>query len=183
MGSSKHTEASTIGPGKWLILYMTVGLVVGLVIGGHDGLQRQAPVARSGNASVSGQASSEVGLHLWRVQDDGRGIDARLVPLATPTPGPDVPRATPPDTTIEAIICTYPWPQGCEYWIRLGLCESSLSPHAIGYAGRYVGVFQVWLGHGYGYDWLLDPANNTLAAWELSYGGWYTGPWPVCQYQ
>lgn len=84
---------------------------------------------------------------------------------------------------LKALICSYPWPQGCEYWTGIAWCESNLSPNAIGYMGSYIGLFQVWVGHGYAYSWLLDPFNNTLAAWELSYGGTYTGAWPWCQYQ
>jgi len=82
---------------------------------------------------------------------------------------------------IQGIICSFPWPQGCNYWIAVAWCESSLRPSAIGYLGAYVGLFQVWTGHGYGFNWLLDLYNNTLAAWELSNGGTYTGAWPVCQ--
>ncbi len=167
---------------------MTVGLVVGLVIGLRgDGDDTQTPVADSRRIQASREQraiSGNVGLQLWHVQgDEGSSLDARLVPLATPTPVPDVPRATPPDTTIEAIICAYPWPQGCDYWVAVAFCESSLQPSAVGYAGQYVGLYQVWLQHGYPSDWLLDPYNNTQAAWELSYGGWYTRPWPVCRYQ
>lgn len=121
-------------------------------------------------------------------------LDARLV---TPTPTPEVDErlASLPEVTnlpyiepanpdsIEGIICSFNWPQGCAYWIRLATCESSLRPSSIGYSGRYIGLFQVWTGHGYGFNWLLDPYNNTLAAWELSNGGTYTGAWQVCQWQ
>ena len=104
-------------------------------------------------------------------------------PLATPEAVPE-PAALPyvePD--IEGIICSFDWPQGCDYWIAVAFCESSLRPHVVGYAGRYVGLFQVWLGHGYAYDWLLDPFNNILAAWELSREGTVTSPWPYCGFQ
>ena len=112
--------------------------------------------------------------------------------LATPTPLrgtvapptealPVVEPATP--NSIEGIICSFDWPQGCEYWVGIAECESTLSPSSIGYRGAYVGLFQVWSGHDYGYSWLLDPYNNTLAAWELSDGGIYTGAWPYCQWQ
>ncbi len=135
----------------------------------------------------------------------GEIADARLV---TPTPAPEVDEglaARLPATAlpyIEAtgkveqlssgdeassrlrdIICSFDWPQGCDYWIRLAGCESSLQSSVVGYGGAYVGLYQVWLGHGYTYTWLLDPFNNTLAAWELSREGTYTGAWPHCQYQ
>jgi len=112
--------------------------------------------------------------------------------LATPTPTPEVderlatlPKVTEPanPNSIEGIICSFNWPQGCAYWIRLAACESSLRPSSVGYSGRHIGLFQVWTGHSYSTDWLLNPHNNTLAAWELSNGGTYTGAWPVCQWQ
>jgi hypothetical protein len=81
------------------------------------------------------------------------------------------------------LICAYPWPQGCDYWIAIAFCESSLRPSALGFGGYYVGLFQVWTGHGYEYDRLLEPLYNTQAAWELSYEGIYTRPWPRCQWQ
>ncbi|KKK92972.1 hypothetical protein LCGC14_2697570 [marine sediment metagenome] len=85
--------------------------------------------------------------------------------------------------TIQALICAYPWPQGCDYWIALASCESSLRPDAVSYGGQYVGLFQIWTGHGYGYTWLLEAYNSTLAAWELSHEGTRTSPWPYCQWQ
>ncbi len=131
-----------------------------------------------------------------------QAVDARLVPLVAlpllvqepaaaeePVPMPSLresynPAALPyvaPPTSIEGIICSFDW--DCDYWIAVAFCESSLGPSAIGYEGVYVGLYQVWLGHGYGFDWLLDPYNNTLAAWELSKEGTVTSPWPWCQYQ
>ena len=95
---------------------------------------------------------------------------------------PDIatlPYVTQEPNSIEGIICARF--DDCDYWIAVAVCESSLSPQAIGYAGAYVGLFQIWLGHGYGYDWLTDPYNNTLAAWELSKEGTVTTPWPYCQ--
>lgn len=139
---------------------------------------------------------------VWPLVEEA--VDVQLV-TPTPTPAPLPPplaASFPPaealpvvepaiPTSIEAIICSFDWPQGCAYWIRLGLCESDLWPSAIGYGGQYVGLFQVWTGHDYGYGWLLNPYNNTLAAWELSsveiegviYGGVNTAPWPVCRWQ
>ena len=83
------------------------------------------------------------------------------------------------------LICAYPWPQGCDYWIEVARCESTLGQDPDAYAdwNPYVGVFQIWVGHGYGREWLKDDANNTLAAWELSHEGTYTGAWWHCQWQ
>jgi hypothetical protein len=98
-----------------------------------------------------------------------------------PFPSPStLPYVTAPNS-IEGIICDR-FGDGCDYWIAVALCESSMHPDAIGYGGAYVGLFQVWLGHGYGYDWLLDPWNNALAAWKLSREGTVTSPWPYCQW-
>ncbi len=85
----------------------------------------------------------------------------------------------------EALICAYPWPQGCDYWIGMARCESTLGQDPNAYAdwNPYVGLFQIWEEHGYGREWLKDDANNTLAAWELSHEGTRTNPWPVCQWQ
>ncbi len=87
--------------------------------------------------------------------------------------------------SIEALICSYPWPQGCDYWVRICDCESSLGTDPWAYDPRnpYTGAFQIWRGHGYGHDWLIIDANNVLAAWELSNGGVNTAPWPACRYQ
>lgn len=116
-------------------------------------------------------------------------VDAQL---ATPTPlrGTVAPRVRAPinelpyveraaSNSIEGIICSFDW--DCDYWIAVARCESSLRPSAVGLGAQYVGVFQVWLGHGYEAAWLLDPYNNTLAAWELSDGGTNTAPWPYCR--
>ena len=110
------------------------------------------------------------------------------VPLVSPAPLPPLPSpaALPyvePD--IEAIICSFDWPQGCDYWIAVAWCESTLGtdPWAYDVRNPYTGLFQVWSGHGYGFTWLSDDANNTLAAWELSREGTVTSPWPYCRWQ
>ena len=155
-----------------------------------------------------------MGLHLWRVQDDREVLDVQLHTRAhlqaqgrTPTPEAGelnnigepqvgVDQRWDQDTEvnqarssgrggIEGIICSYPWPQGCDYWISIAWCESTLGQDPDAYAdwNPYVGLFQVWEGHGYGREWLKDDANNTLAAWELSHEGTRTSPWPWCQWQ
>ena len=169
-------------------------------LGGNDAADTlgdiQSPVA---TMAEGGRADTRQPLS--RVVSRAQGLDV----LPTPTPTPEVDAAlaalpspaelpyveAPTPNSIEGIICSFNWPQGCEYWIALAFCESSLRLSVVGYAGAYVGLFQVWLGHGYAYAWLLNPYNNTLAAWELStveiegvkYGGINTAPWPYCQYQ
>ena len=81
------------------------------------------------------------------------------------------------------LICAYPWPQGCDYWIGIAWCESTLGQDPWAYDDRnpYIGLLQVDEAHGYGREWLKDDANNVLAAWELSREGTRTSPWPYCQ--
>ncbi len=139
--------------------------------------------------AASGEKAGEVLERSGAVSPYRVLADARLVPLAAlpllvqePAAIETLPYVTAPNS-IEGIICSFEWPQGCQYWIGVALCESSLRPTARGYGGWYVGLFQVWLGHSYASDWLTDPYNNTLAAWELSKEGTVTSPWPVCRYQ
>ena len=114
-------------------------------------------------------------------------VDRRLAPPGREghTALEDVPVVAPatPTGNVAATICAYPWPQGCEYWIGIAWCESTLGEDPNAYAdwNPYVGLFQIWIGHNYKRGWLEDNANNILAAWELSHGGTYTGAWPNCQ--
>jgi len=89
------------------------------------------------------------------------------------------------EESVISTICAYPWPQGCDYWIGVAWCESTLGQDPWAYDDRnpYIGLFQVDEAHGYGREWLKDDANNTLAAWELSREGTRTSPWPYCQWQ
>ncbi len=80
-------------------------------------------------------------------------------------------------------VCSYPWPQGCDYWIGIAQCESTLGQNPRAYEGNYIGLFQIWMGHGYDREWLKDDKNNVQAAWEISHEGTYTGAWPYCQWQ
>ena len=172
-------------------------LVVGLVLGqgGNDG-----EMYRVSSGAVFRTNESEPRL-VRQVQRETNnpyfGADAETTALDEPTPAllPDVLQLTPPPpaealpvvsrqlpSSIEAIIAARfnESPYGADYWIAVARCESSLRPSAIGHGETYIGLFQVWLNHGYGYAWLLDPYNNTLAAWELSREGTVTSPWPYC---
>ena len=162
-------------------------MAVGL-IGGNDGVYEVQRDGRSGLAEAAFRRDDDASLRLYsEALDVPTPTPLSTVPLAAPAPPaealPVVARQLP--SSIEAIIAARfnESPYGADYWITVARCESSLRPSAIGYGGAYVGLFQVWLGHGYGYDWLLDPYNNTLAAWKLSHEGTYTGAWPWCQYQ
>lgn len=183
---------------------MCVGM--GLAIGGSDdGMSVSARLSKDENLLYTesrrtgwGDSVPPSSSHQSNLQDPygsvpaGRrvyspapsGLDAQL---PTPTPKVDETLVAPPyiepatPDNIEGIICSFDWPQGCDYWIGMAMCESSLRPDAVGYGGWYVGLFQVWLGHSYSLDWLSDPSNNALAAWEISHEGTYTGAWPYCQ--
>lgn len=123
-----------------------------------------------------------------------RTVEPANVPsLATEVEGRARPRGTEgeaEDTTAvvgtTGIICSYPWPQGCDYWLGVASCESTYRERVVVRAwpyGYYVGWFQIWTGHGYTIEHLQDGANNVQATWELSDQGQYTGAWPVCQWQ
>ncbi len=90
-----------------------------------------------------------------------------------------------PGSRVRGLICSYPWPQGCDYWIGIAWCESTLGQDPDAYSDwtDFVGLFQIWMGHGYSREWLKDDANNVQAAWELSHEGTYTGAWWYCQRQ
>ncbi|KKN47183.1 hypothetical protein LCGC14_0665240 [marine sediment metagenome] len=88
-----------------------------------------------------------------------------------------------PTADVATLICAYSWPQGCAYWTGIARCESTLGQDSSAYAdwNPYVGLLQIWVGHGYGREWLKVDTNNVLAAWELSHEGTRTSPWPYCQ--
>ena len=109
-------------------------------------------------------------------------VAAQLRALDSRTPNEEAaPRGL--DGTVVALICAYPWPQGCDYWVGIAWCESTLGQDPNAYAdwNPYVGLFQIWMGHNYERRWLEDDTNNVLAAWELSHEGTRTSPWPYCQ--
>lgn len=105
---------------------------------------------------------------------------------AKPTSASNVVADVPGRGEIARTICSYPWPQGCSYWLGVAFCESSYRERVVVRAwpdGYYVGWFQIWTGHGYTIEYLQDGANNVQAAWELSGQGRYAGAWPACQWQ
>ncbi len=179
---------------------------MGLVLGAHDGLRTQGEVVLEQVPYRDTVASGLDLCRLWRVEGCNRGrrdaYDARGTSLdATPTPladlqVPETAKASEGDLGkpiysgasrqtegVEGLICAYPWPQGCDYWIGVARCESTLGEDPNAYAdwNPYVGLFQIWIGHNYERGWLKDDANNVLAAWELSHEGTRTSPWPYCQ--
>lgn len=55
-----------------------------------------------------------------------------------------------------------------------------MNPSAVGGGGIYLGLFQIWIGHGF--TNLLDPATNIAAAYQI-YRSSGPGAWPVCSLQ
>ncbi|KKN69306.1 hypothetical protein LCGC14_0443010, partial [marine sediment metagenome] len=108
----------------------------------------------------------------------GVGLDGARYTVVEENPAPVSGRRG-----VEELICAYPWPQGCNYWIGIARCESTLGQDPNAYAdwNPYVGLFQIWIGHNYERGWLEDDTNNVLAAWELSHEGTRTSPWPYCR--
>jgi len=143
-------------------------------------LQAQGGTPTPAAEATSGMVSTAGTLERWQPYADALGRDEGGVRQdgSGGTVSPTV------DVRLPALICAYPWPQGCDYWIDTAWCESTLGQDPNAYAdwNPYVGLFQIWVGHGYGREWLKDDANNTLAAWELSHEGTYTGAWPHCQW-
>lgn len=75
------------------------------------------------------------------------------------------------------------WPDNLEDWaIRVARCESELRAEVVNWAGPYVGLFQIWTGHGHTVTALQNPTHNSQQAYLLYLRqGW--GAWPVCQYR
>ena len=71
------------------------------------------------------------------------------------------------------LVCAYGW--DCNWALAVIQCESSGNPDAYNPAG-YVGLFQVWEGHGPN---LRDPATNVAAAYSLYLSGG-SSHWPNC---
>jgi len=157
---------------------MVAGLIGGQNANTVGTIQSPTSVVAEGSGTDSWQLLPRLVPGASRVDESPPSVLPNLPPVTTlPTVEPAAPNS------IEGIICTRFGSANCGYWIQVGMCESSLNPYAVGYGGVFVGLFQVWTAHGYGYDWLLDPYNNTLAAWELSDGGKNTASWPYCRWQ
>ena len=71
------------------------------------------------------------------------------------------------------LVCSYGW--DCNWALAVIQCESGGNSAAYNPAG-YVGLFQIWEGHGAN---LRDPATNIAAAYSLYLSGG-RGRWPNC---
>ncbi len=76
-----------------------------------------------------------------------------------------------------AILGEYGW--GVAWAEHVLYCESGGNPLAYNSAGPYVGLMQVWLGHRWTYEQLVQPEINIAAAWEI-YQRQGAAAWPVC---
>lgn len=72
------------------------------------------------------------------------------------------------------LVCSYDW--DCDWALAVIACESGGNPNAYNPQGPYVGLFQIWVGHG---DNLEDPTTNIAAAYSLYLSGG-RGHWPNC---
>ncbi len=90
---------------------------------------------------------------------------------AEPRPVPPVSAAYVGDWS--DMVCSYSW--DCEWALAVIQCESGGNANAYNAAG-YVGLFQIWEGHGAN---LTDPATNIAAAYSLYISGG-AGNWPNC---
>ena len=71
------------------------------------------------------------------------------------------------------LVCSYSW--DCDWALAVIQCESAGNASAYNPTG-YVGLFQIWEGHGAG---LRDPATNIAAAYSLYLSGGRSR-WPNC---
>ena len=118
-------------------------------------------------------ASEQVGVSLWRKEDDldaesiaaswwtaARGEpvagDRLVVELgdvrglsktARPALSQPVGNESLRSSTVEAAVCAPGLPWSCAWALEVAACESSGNVGAYNAAGPYVGLFQIWLGH------------------------------------
>jgi hypothetical protein len=72
------------------------------------------------------------------------------------------------------LVCSYDW--DCDWALAVIACESGGNPNAYNPQGPYIGLFQIWGGHGSN---LEDPTTNIAAAYSLYLSGG-RGHWPNC---
>ena len=138
---------------------------------------------------------ASVGLAGWMLASNGGAYEANAMlpvegglysPVATPTPTPV------PTPSISDEICTVfgNSPYGCQFWIDLATCESTLRPD-VDTNWPYVGLLQVdvvlhagliaRLGYTLGDMYRASP--NLSVGWVLSHSGSNLNPWPWCRWQ
>jgi uncharacterized protein YabE (DUF348 family) len=148
------------------------------VVEGQDGvLYREYALVYQDGALVSRDLTAE-----WY---DPEPVDT-VVYYSTAEPAPDPEPVIEPDEPAYAvsppassgdwrdIVCTYGW--DCGWAMAVIMCESGGNPNAYNPAGPYIGLFQIYGGHGSN---LQDPATNIAAAYSLYLSGG-RGNWPNC---
>ncbi len=132
------------------------------VVPGQDGvLYRQYNVVYQNDVLVSREFAAE-----WY---DPEPVDT-IVYYSTAA----APVAQPAAADWQDLVCSYDW--DCAWALAVIYCESGGNPNAYNPQGPYVGLFQIWEGHGAN---LRDPATNIAAAYSLYLSGG-RGNWPNC---
>ncbi len=135
------------------------------VVEGNDGVHyRQYEVVSQDGVETSRAVTSE-----W---DDPAAVDT-VIYYSTATEAAPVAAAAPYDGDWRDLVCSYDW--DCDWALAVIQCESGGNPNAYN-PGGYVGLFQIWEGHGSN---LRDPATNIAAAYSLYVSGG-RGNWPNC---
>ena len=129
---------------------------------GQDGvLYRQFATSYEDDVLVSRSLSAE-----WY---DPVSIDTIVYYSTAPAPT----ALTASSSAWSDLVCSYSW--DCDWALAVIQCESAGNANAYNPTG-YVGLFQIWEGHGAG---LRDPATNIAAAYSLYLSGGRSR-WPNC---
>lgn len=137
------------------------------VVAGQDGMfYRQYALVYEDGQLVSRELAAE-----WY---DPQPVDTVIYYSTAPAPAPAVALASSATYGDWAdLVCSYDW--DCSWALAVIACESGGNPDAYN-PGGYVGLFQIWEGHGAD---LRDPATNIAAAYSLYLSGG-AGNWPNC---
>lgn len=112
-------------------------------------------------------------------------VEDVVLPTSTPTP---MPVRTWHPSSVDEIVCSYPWPQGCAYALAVVSCESSYREW-VDDNWPYVGWWQIDVELHAGLIASMDYTRedmyhgrpNTDVAWRLSSGGINMASWPSCR--
>lgn len=111
-------------------------------------------------------------------------VENMVLPAPSPT---SLPLRNWPTGSINRIVCSYSWPQGCTYALAVVSCESSFREQ-VDTNWPYVGWWQIdvelhaglIVSMGYTREDMYYGEPNTAVAWRLSGGGHNMSPWPGC---
>lgn len=136
------------------------------VVEGHDGVLHRA-------YQVDYEDGQQVGRELASEWYDPEPADTLIYYSTATEPAQAPPVAATYSGDWHDLVCSYDW--DCNWALAVIQCESGGNPNAYN-SGGYVGLFQIWQGHG---DNLTDPATNIAAAYSLYVSGG-AGNWPNC---